>query len=134
MVWQTDEIPGIYLSALCGWREGRGESSDGWRGILHVINNRRNRPGWWGSDLASVVLKPYQFSSFNPGDPNADQIPPANDPGFSQILSLTAKVMSGQDEDLTGGATYYYNPKLAAPDWAKTLTQTAIIGNHVFFK
>jgi N-acetylmuramoyl-L-alanine amidase len=133
MLWKTDEVPGIYLSSLCTWREGRGEPADGWRGILHVILNRSRRPGWWGQSLASVVLCPKQFSSFNPGDPNADQMPAADDRVFQQILALAEKVMSGQDEDLTGGATHYHTLD-THPDWDKSMAQTAIIGNHIFFK
>jgi len=56
-----------FLWALCLWREARGQSDDAKRAVLHVILNRA-KAGFRGSDPASVILWPYQFSSFNPKD------------------------------------------------------------------
>lgn len=132
-MWTTEQIPGVYLVALCCWREARGESKDGWRGVIHVIRNRALHPGWWGSGYEGVVLAPMQFSSFNHGDPNADKLPPPNDGLFSQILQVTSNIMSGDDEDLTGGATHYHTRNVF-PEWAAKMQQTAEIGQHLFYK
>lgn len=36
--------------------------------------------------------------------------------------------------DPTNGATYYYNPKVAKPKWAKKFQVVAMIGDHKFLK
>lgn len=133
MLWHTYEVPGLYLSALCCWREAEGEGRDGWRGVLHVIKNREMHPSWYGKTLAEVVLAPKQFSSFNKDNPRATEFPKEDDANWQQILTLAERVTIGQDEDLTDGALYYHTLD-CHPDWDKTLTQTAIIGRHVFFK
>jgi spore germination cell wall hydrolase CwlJ-like protein len=132
--WQTYQVPDLYLTALCCWREARGESQEGQRGVLHVIRNRALCPGWWGNGYADVVLHPSQFSSFNVGDPNAALFPQAGDTQWAGILNLADRVMTGQDEDPTGGATHYFNPGVALPGWAASMTKTASIGHHDFYK
>ena len=59
----------IQLRARTTWRETRGESTEGQRGIIHTVVNRAAKAGWWGNDVVSVILKPFQFSSFNLDDP-----------------------------------------------------------------
>lgn len=133
MMWKTDEVPNVYLAALCTWREARGTSDEAIRGVLHVIKNRATHPSWWGAGYPGVILKPYQFSSFNAGDPNAVKFPAEEDRVFQKILNITERVIVGQDEDLTGGATHYHNSDIT-PAWDKQLTQVAKIGPFTFFK
>lgn len=133
-MWKTDEVPGLYLTALCAWREARGTSDEAITGVLCTIRNRVRNPRWWGTDWASVVLKPYQFSSFNADDPNAHKIPAADDKIFSRILDLTALVIMGQLADPTGGATHYHDPSKPNPPWADKIPQVAKIGPFTFYK
>ena len=51
------------------WREARGESTEAQRGIIRTVVNRAAKAGWWGTDVASVILKFFQFSSLNLNDP-----------------------------------------------------------------
>ena len=51
------------------WREVRGESTEAPRGIIHTVVNRAAKAGWWDTDVVSVILKFFQFSSFNLNDP-----------------------------------------------------------------
>lgn len=132
-MWTLDEVPKVYLMALCAWREARGCSLEAIRGVLHVIENRARKPGWWGAGHVEVVLKPKQFSCFNPGDPNAVKFPEADDRVFRQILDHVEQVLMGQDQDLTGGATHYHSAEVT-PEWAASLTRTAHIGTFVFYK
>ncbi len=133
-VWKTSEVPSVYLTALCAWREARGCPEDAIRGVLHVIRNRARKPSWWGrGGYADVVLKPMQFSSFNPSDPNAVKFPGIDDKMFPVILQLTENVMQGQDEDLTGGATHYHDSSVI-PSWAAEMTKTAQIGPFTFYR
>jgi len=69
------ELSALDLMKLCVWREARGEGMLGKRGVAQVIQNRANDPSWWGHDIRSVILKPWQFSSFNMADPNSEKWP-----------------------------------------------------------
>jgi N-acetylmuramoyl-L-alanine amidase len=132
-MWKTTEVPKVYLMALCAWREARGCSDEAIRGVLHVIKNRADHPGWWGNSVESVVLRPQQFSSFNPGDPNAVKLPAPDDPVFSMILTLTDLILNNQDEDLTGGAVNYHDSSVL-PSWANPANKVAQIGPFAFYK
>ncbi len=131
-MWKTSETPTVYLMALCAWREARGCSPEAVRGVLHVIQNRAAKPGWWGDSIVSVILKPSQFSSFNPGDPNAAKFPADSDLVFSKILMLTDAVLNHQDEDLTGGAVNYHDSSVS-PSWALPANKSAQIGPFTFY-
>jgi len=132
-----DQMSDLSLMALCCYREARGEPADGKRGVCHVIQNRVNKPGWWGRDIRSVILKPYQFSSFNTDDPNTNIWPMDNNPAWTQCLSAASAILVGQDPDLTQGALYYHDssitfPKAWGPEvgYVKTLT----VGKLSFYR
>jgi hypothetical protein len=133
MVWHTDQVPDVYLTALCTWREARGCSDEAIRGVLHVIRNRAITPSWWGKGYVGVILKPYQFASFNKNDPNAMKFPEADDPIFKKILVMTETIIAGQDQDLTGGAVLYHSMDVF-PDWAAKSVQTAKLGPFTFYR
>jgi N-acetylmuramoyl-L-alanine amidase len=63
------------LLALCEWREADDQGVDGMRAVGHVVRNRADMPCWWGVDIQSVILKPWQFSSFDHGDPDERRWP-----------------------------------------------------------
>ncbi len=128
-MWKIEEIPKIYLTALCAWREARGCSVEAIRGVLHVIDNRARQ----GVGHVEVILKSKQFASFTPESAEATRFPGADDRLFHQILEFTEQVIMGQDPDLTGGATAYYDSSVR-PDWAETMTRTAQMGTFVFLK
>ena len=109
------ELSDLGILALCCWREARGEVEDGKRGVAHVIANRVKLGGWQGRDWHSVVLKPWQFSSFNLSDPNNTKWPSDDDPSWTECLSISSGVLMGMDDDLTGGATYYYDTSIGWP-------------------
>ena len=135
MFWKTEEVPKVYLTALCAWREARGCNEDAIIGVLQTIANRATHPTihWWGKGFEEVVLKAKQFSSFNADDPNAVKFPSVDDPQFKQILSLTDRVIMKQIPDPTGGATHYHD-KSAAPSWAEHMERCATIGPFTFYK
>jgi hypothetical protein len=56
------------------------------------------------------------------------------DPIYQKIIGLVDSAMKGRLADITGGATFYFNPKKANPSWAKKLVKTKRIGNHDFYK
>jgi N-acetylmuramoyl-L-alanine amidase len=121
--------------ALVIWREARGEGTEGMRAVAHVIRNRvvagAATPGDWGA----VIERKWQFSSLTaPGDSQLVQWPAHPDAGFEQAMAIAARVFAGTDQDPTGGASHYCNLSLCHPAWAQTLTETAKIGRHTFFK
>lgn len=112
------EMSDLALLQLCIWRESRGEGYDGKRGVAHVVKNRSLKANWWNShicgSLSRVILHPYQFSSFNPTDPQHDLWPEDASPSFAECCAVAMSVYSGVDEDLTDGATSYYDTSI---DW-----------------
>jgi N-acetylmuramoyl-L-alanine amidase len=129
------ELTDLELLALCVWREARGEGSLGKRGVAHVVDNRISARSFFGHDVCSVILKPYQFSSFNPSDPNADKWPADNDISWADSRSAAQAILSGKDADLTGGALYYFSPPLtAAPRAWGSVGVTLVVGNLTFCK
>ena len=118
-----NELSATALLALCIYREARGESIDGKRGVAHVIANRANQPSWWNSPAAdyptlwhATILKPWQFSSFNSNDPNSNKWPHDDDPAWTECLSVASGVYLGMDmPDPTDGAQYYYDTSIGWP-------------------
>lgn len=117
--------------------EARGDGDAGMVAVAHVILNRAASPGWWGIDLTSVALKPWQFSAWNENDPNskliADLKPGNGNWIFDRAYDLAGAVLIGNLPDSTGGATHYHNQSVN-PSWATGAIQTARIGGHSFFK
>lgn len=121
------------LMALCAWREARGEPQAGQVGVIWVIRNRSLKSAWWNgnrmNDIPAVILQPEQFSSFNPGDPNATKFPSSTDTVFPQIMNLVAN----PGADPTIGATSYYSGDVM-PGWAESMTLTVKIGALSFYR
>jgi spore germination cell wall hydrolase CwlJ-like protein len=51
------------------WAEARSQGGEGMHAVANVILNRAAQPDWWGKDIRSVCLAPYQFSCWNENDP-----------------------------------------------------------------
>jgi hypothetical protein len=127
------------------WGEARGESHEGRVAVACVILNRVSRAQahrkskgsrfWWGETVNEVCLQPWQFSCWNGDDPNLPKMLAVGetDGAFCDCLAIARQALAGQLADITGGATHYINPKLANPDWAARVVETARIGRHVFF-
>jgi len=131
------EMSDLSLMALAAYREARGESFDGKRGVCHVIQNRANKPGWWGRDIKSVILKPYQFSSFLDSDPNSIIWPMDTNPAWIQCLSAASAVVVGDDPDLTDGALYYHDSSITFPkSWGpeSNYIKTLVVGRLSFYR
>jgi N-acetylmuramoyl-L-alanine amidase len=112
------QLSDLDLLSLCVWREARGEGDLGKRGVAWVVRNRVMHPCWWGSSYQTVILKPFQFSSFNPGDPNEAKWPYEADPVWQDCQGVGRAVYDGADTDPTNGAVNYYDISIPAPAWA----------------
>jgi spore germination cell wall hydrolase CwlJ-like protein len=125
------------------WGEARGEGSLGMQAVANVVMNRvafaQARGGyWWGDDVTEVCLKPWQFSVWNPGDPNRElleRVTADDSPIFVEAVRLATYAVDGQLDDVTGGATHYHTPAVS-PNWisAPGAIRLASIGNHNFYR
>lgn len=100
---------------------------------------------WMGKTYPEVILKPYQFSSFNQPtadkdgklhvDANATKLPiPTSDIAYGPCLMAAKHVYDGTTADPTLGATHYYDDSIAAPSWTNGATNTMKLGRLNFYK
>jgi spore germination cell wall hydrolase CwlJ-like protein len=124
----------VELLTVCIYGEASGEPALGKLAVAHVVLNRAAHPSWWGYTLKEIILKPSQFSCFNPGDPNARRIEQMVDLGyFDRACShIAALALGGHTIDPTGGAVNYCTLD-CNPSWRSKMTETIRIGGHVFF-
>lgn len=124
----------LVLLAMVVWGESRGEPMEGKRAVAHVIMNRWRSGRKFGKTVRDVILKPAQFSSLNPDDPNRKKMmtPPANET-WQQCFWAAYEAYFGTDEDPTGGATHFTRVGYPAT-WKKYMIHLRQIGHHDFFK
>ncbi len=137
----------VQMMALVAMGEARGDGIEGMRAVMHVINNRTKYGKRFGKTVPEVILAKKQFSAILPdlNDPEAYQGPQyenfmsmmntdSGDKLYNQAKKLAEQILQGKDEDITNGATHYYNPNaIDEPSWAKGMTRTATIKSHIFF-
>lgn len=122
------------------WGEARGEPREGREAVANTIMNRLASSRWFsGATVSAVVTRPFQFSAWNPDDPNSQLMDKANEktPGFLDALEIAALAMAGRLPDRTFGATHYHAKNMSPfPKWAlePDAIKTTTIGNHVFYR
>jgi spore germination cell wall hydrolase CwlJ-like protein len=116
--------------------EARDQAPAGRAAVGHVVVNRLLARRFRNT-IADVCQQPLQFSCWNVGDPNREQIVsirPGANKVFDQCLDAAAQVLHGQLQDNTGGATHYYATYIRAPNWTRPPSQfTTQIGVHKFY-
>jgi hypothetical protein len=133
--------------ALTVFGEARGEPIPGQRAVASVIRNRWKNPRWWSRDardgipddtVAAVCRDPWQFSCWNPSDPQRkllDDPDTQHLPSFQRIRQLCEQVLDGKVADNTNGADHYCTVAIIPHTrWARMRKPVAIIGNHAFFR
>lgn len=125
--------------------EARGENRQGKIAVACVVLNRvkrkkmcgwRNINGYKIATIAATCLKPWQFSCWNKNDPNRKKIinVTLEDKKFAECYEIAQAACDDILEDITKGATHYYNPKACVqPNWAKGKAPCAVVGHHLFF-
>ena len=118
------------------WGEAEGEGADGMQAVGNVIMNRVERDSKYDADAQDIVMEYKQFSSV--GDPKrleAMMNLSKDNPEYIQALEISKKLLAGEMEDITGGATHFYNPNTAAKyDWIDEYPVTFKLKNHWFAK
>jgi spore germination cell wall hydrolase CwlJ-like protein len=126
------------ILALTLQAEAGGEGFDGMIAAGSVIMNRADSGNYGGNNVRDVIMKPGQFSAWNgvtgyaggEGAIDMDRLKPTK-----AALKAAEQLLSGQYEDVTGGATHYYNPQVASPKWGGEAGKGwTDIGNHRFGK
>lgn len=120
------------LSLVC-WREARGEGYDGMLAVAYSLLDRVRRPSWWGTTIAQVIAKPWQYSSFtDPKDPQLIKFPKQPDASFEQAMQAASDAMNGVIPNPVVGADSYYDISIAAPQWATDENFVAAVGRLRF--
>ena len=117
--------------------EARGEPLEAQEGVAAVVMNRvHSATTWWGRDVMSVCLWPYQFSCWNSGDPNRATILKARRGAgaFLDCQVIAWRATRGVLDDPTGGATHYHTVGITLPDWAGSMEQSVQLGRLVFYR
>lgn len=133
----TDKFNDQGIVARTIWGEARGESYKGKQAVACVLMNRiKSGLTWWGHDLRSCSLKPYQFSCWLVGDPNRAKLMEitADDPIFRECLDIAELAVNGTLHDVVDGADSYYAKGTPTPRWAQKLNPWIEIGHHLFFR
>jgi hypothetical protein len=110
--------------------------NQGYTGMVAVGSVIMNRLAG-GSDLGKVILQPGHFSAWNSttGYAGGEQGQDMDFTPSSKAYEVADALLSGNYEDPTGGATHYYNPQLADPNWgASAGGDWQTIGSHIFGK
>ncbi len=127
------------MMARTMWGENTKADPDEYTAMANVMRNRQlsGNPAAYGGDTMSQILRAKnQFQAWNdPTAPNYPMKAPLDSPSFRSAYQAASNVMSGMDEDPTGGAVNYYNPKGVdkTPPFAVG-RQGMPIGQHVFYK
>lgn len=134
------------VMALTVWAESRGEGVRGQSAVAWVIRNRWEHPRWWSRNrdnipddtIASVCLDPWQFSCWNPNDPQRKLLV---DPktleraDVKSIRQVCEKVLLSEILDPTDCSDHYCTTKIVKfTNWARSRKPVAMIGNHSFFR
>lgn len=103
--------------------------------VANVVKNRQDQQSWYGKTIGEVCQKPYQFSCWNPHDPNLKLISTMiMDPLFETCITVAEMVINGRWPDLTKGCDHYHATTMSTlPLWALSAKPKIKIGRHLFY-
>lgn len=131
----------IDILARTIYAEARGEYpriDSGLTGLIaigNVVMNRVKQQTWYGKTVAEVCLKPWQFSCWNPNDPNQSLLTiPLSGKVFNTCQLVSENIITGSWPDVTGGCDHYHATTLQQfPKWTLETKPKFRIGRHVFY-
>jgi len=131
------DFPVVDILARVIWGEAEGEGAEGMQAVGNVIMNRVERDSKYNADAEDIVMEKDQFSAVsNPERLQAMVNLTEDNPEYIQALEISKKLLAGEIEDITGGATHFYNPNTANMelDWIKQYPVIYKLGKHLFAK
>lgn len=140
-------IDDLGVMSLTLWAEARGESAKGQAAVAWVIRTRYENPRWWSRNrgdgipddtIAAVCRDPWQFSCWNPSDPNREKMDSPltlQRPEMVFIRGICLDVLEDRIPDPTNSADHYCVTRIVNyTAWARKRKPCAVIGNHSFFR
>ncbi|MES3016217.1 MAG: cell wall hydrolase [Bacteroidota bacterium] len=105
--------------------------------IASVVKNRIGK-AYWPYTAAAVCLQAWQFSCWNPNDPNRDRIINAKGAWFKECQRIAQAALETSWVDTAEGSTHYYLDTIKTPKWANGKRPVKKIAhrnksNHLFF-
>ena len=132
--------------------EAGGEDTRGQFAVASVTLNRARDPRF-PSTVCGVVKQTARshltdklvcaFSWYCDNEKKGREIPVNNRDGsvnqqvtdqFRKASIVAITTLAGNVKDSTKGATHFHNPFTSNPAWTNSMTKTAVIGNHAFYK
>jgi spore germination cell wall hydrolase CwlJ-like protein len=131
-----DQLPEV-LFAMLIFGEARGEEFAVKCAVGSVVRNRVEHPRWWGHDLKAIILKPFQFSCFNHGDPNREKLlwPLKHEENtvWDECYEIAVGILENDLPDNTGHADHYFDDSISFPKWARQECFTVKMGRLNFY-
>ena len=131
------DFPTVDIMARLIWGEAEGEGATGMQAVGNVVMNRVDADSKYGADAQDIIMEQNQFSSISdPKRLEAMMNLSLDNPEYIQALEISKKLLAGELEDITNGATHFYNPKIVDMNtkWIKEYPVVFEHENHRFAK
>jgi spore germination cell wall hydrolase CwlJ-like protein len=123
-----------FMTALCLWREARGEGESGMTAVACVI---RNRAAKHKTSPYVEIVRPWAFSSITAhGDPQLSTWPKDGDSTWIAAQKIAARVLNESTPDITRGSTLYFDSSISFPKtWNRAAVEPTVkIGRLNFYR
>jgi spore germination cell wall hydrolase CwlJ-like protein len=125
------------IAALTIFCEASSATQDERKAVAATIVNRLH-DGRFGTTIAGVCLKRFQFSEWNGDAANNANLErgantPDSDPVMQQCVAAITGALSGAP-DPTHGATHYHDKSIPRPGWASAATVAMETPKFIFYK
>ena len=110
------------------YHESRGERAEGQIAVAFTTINRVKHTQW-PSTICEVVYQPKQFSWTH----LIKNQSPKETKAWKRAQVIARDVLIGNVVDPTKGAVFYHANWIKNPYWAKKMTLSKVIGNHLFY-
>jgi spore germination cell wall hydrolase CwlJ-like protein len=144
----SEQAP-VVLLAMCLFGEARGEADSALRAVAQVVLNRTrhphpvfgSRPGAaWEENLRRVILRPGQFSSFHPGDPNYSKLlrphEAEDSAAWARCVRCAEEALAAREQAdaVTANSDHYFDDSIQPPSWADPAKRTVKLGRLNFYR
>jgi spore germination cell wall hydrolase CwlJ-like protein len=129
-----DQARSLECLAKTIYYEARSETEDGQRAVAQVVLNRVRHPAYPNSVCGVVYQGSHlrtgcQFTFTCDGSLRYGTFGPS----WDRARRLAAEALSGEVYGPVGTATHYHTTAIL-PYWASSLTRSAVVGAHVFYR